>query len=392
MVYMIGRFDFNKRSENRPIYIWGGGIYGQLCAQALEEMYGYKVVAVIDNRLCKLEWAACPVVSEQVLATIENADVLICACKSFTEIAQRLEVYESRGIKGWSILSLLTTYNTQKADALKKLYGNLSLADYIELYQVESEQKESDTIIFPYFVVFLTSRCSLRCKECGAFVSKYKTPVDYSLTHVKNTLGKVLGSVEKILELELMGGEPFLCPEFPEILDWCLQQEKISAVKIVTNGTIFPKEEIWEILKHPKVKLLVDNYGECSIKLEKLQERSRKENVNCTVQTWSTWYRMEPVREKNLTEEVVKSVYKTCPFRNCIGIWNNKLFHCGTAANMDHLHMTPDFPSDYINLSAYETVDELRDRIRAYLAIDRLQACRFCKLSEMELVGVAEQE
>lgn len=58
---------------------------------------------------------------------------------------------------------------------------------------------------------------------CVAFITRYQNKKDYTLAYVKDNLGKVIDAIDGIIELELMGGEPFLCREFDDILLWCIQ-------------------------------------------------------------------------------------------------------------------------------------------------------------------------
>lgn len=62
-----------------------------------------------------------------------------------------------------------------------------------------------EKIYLSYCVRCITSKCSLKCRDCAAFIPKYKEKKDYSLAYVRENFGKILTAVDGIMELELMG-------------------------------------------------------------------------------------------------------------------------------------------------------------------------------------------
>ena len=63
-------------------------------------------------------------------------------------------------------------------------------------------------------------------------------------------LNKILGVVDVIHEILLGGGEIFLYPHMNEIIEYCIQSNKIRNVVIVTNGTVLPSEDTLKLLKN----------------------------------------------------------------------------------------------------------------------------------------------
>lgn len=114
----------------------------------------------------------------------------------------------------------------------------------------------------------ITGRCNLRCKYCYAHPA---SATDISLCEVKTILEqfKKMGVFQILIE----GGEPFLHPDFFQILESSLHYYPSSG--ILTNGTQINKGEIYRISR------LLENYPHLSIQvsldshLEDINDRTR---------------------------------------------------------------------------------------------------------------------
>ena len=383
---------------DRPIIIWGGGLYGEIAYRVITDIWSGKIEAVVDNKYSRAPWYNDDLMRSEKLREYSNADILICAANAFRTI------YEAIGslgedIRVFDLRDILTEYKKyyEKSDVPVQspyLYGDIDLDEICLRYNYYAGEDNGycDKIYLPYCVLCITTKCSLRCKNCAAFITHYKPQKDYSLEYIKKNFGLLLDVLDGIQELELMGGEPFLHNEFDDILQWCIEQEKIHAVKIVTNGTIMPKESTWQIMTNNKVKLVIDNYGKLSRALETMVLHARESGVRYEEQNLQKWYQLEPVVRKNITEEGLKNIYHNCNFRTCIGMTNGRFYHCNVAGHMNTVGLLTDQESDYVELENQEwNKEELRNIIREFLAIDYLKACDYCNYPENVEIPVAEQ-
>lgn len=388
------------RMNDKPIIIWGGAMYGEIAYKMITSVYGGKVEAIIDNKFAKVDWADVKIIRSSELDNIHDVTILICAANSFNVIKKQLKQYEKNGIEVKDICNILKDFKEvyKKGNfkiASSYLYGDLDLDEIVEryCYYAGIENGYDKKLYLPYCVLCITSKCSLKCKNCAAFITKYKQKKDYTLSYVKENFGQILDAVDGILELELMGGEPFLCSEFNDILLWCIHENKIRAVKIVTNGTIMPGEDTWEILKHNKVKLVVDDYGNYSYKFKEIIEEAEKRSVRCEKQRLQSWYQIEPIEKHGFAQEQLENIFSNCNFRTCIGMTNGRFYHCNVAGHMNAVGMLEDCDSDYIQLEgvSYES-GILRNKIKALLNCKYIKACDFCSLYLNKEIKVAEQE
>lgn len=384
---------------DRQIILFGGTMYGEIAYKIITSVYGGAITAIIDNKLRELSWTDTKVIRISELQDIRDADVLICAANSFELISKQLEVYKIKGIEVFDLRQILCDfkrlYTLDKCKFVSSyLYGELDLEEITDRYNYYAGEMNGyeKKLYLPYCVLCITSKCSLRCKNCAAFITHYEKREDYTLEYVKENLGKVLDAVDGIMELELMGGEPFLCKEFDDILSWCISQSKIRAIKIITNGTIVPRKDTWNLLKHNKVKLVVDDYGEHSYKFEEIVAGAEENEVRYEKQLLHSWYQIEPIVKHGFTEERLEEIFKECNFRTCVGITNGRFFHCNVAGHMNTVGLLDDENSDYVQLQGAEyKTEELKKKLSDFLHKKYIKACDFCNLYMGKEIEVAKQ-
>lgn len=391
---------FSKTTvSNRPIILFGGGIYGEIAYRVITGIYHASVQAIVDNKVREVPWADIPVKRSAELARYRNADVLICAANAFGELCKEVGQLNGQGVRMYDLRGMLNEY-MQYANTCKEqtetfcLWGEIDLQDIVMRYCffAGEENGYQDKLTLPYCVLCITSKCSLRCKNCAAFITRYNPQKDYTFAELKRNLGTLLEAVDGITELELMGGEPFLHTEFDVILQWCIEQVKIRAVKIISNGTIVPKDHTWNLLKNHKVKLVLDDYGSLSGSLDKLTKLSQNYKVRYEVQKLQTWYQLEPVLKKGFSEDNLEQIYQGCTFRTCLGVTNGRFYHCNVSGHMNTTGLITDEESDFIQLEGKEWEPaKLRETIKKFLKIKYLRSCDYCNYYSKKEIEVAEQ-
>ncbi|MDR2624028.1 MAG: radical SAM protein [Methanobrevibacter sp.] len=110
---------------------------------------------------------------------------------------------------------------------------------------------DDENIQYPSHVSFeLTSTCNYKCKHCYNDCEPNKNEKYLNKDKIINILNQLreIG----VLVIELTGGEPFLHPDFKEILTHCLKLFNIVAV--ITNGSLIT-EKFLKSLKEQRHKL-----------------------------------------------------------------------------------------------------------------------------------------
>ena len=122
-------------------------------------------------------------------------------------------------------------------------------------------------INIPSTAIMVTEKCTLRCKLCLAYSPYYSSYKTMDIEQAKMTLNTYFQMVDTVNKISITGGEPLLNGDLGEIIREIYKYENqiLDEIIMVTNGTILLKETLLQILKcNPKVKVIINNYGEIS--------------------------------------------------------------------------------------------------------------------------------
>ncbi len=253
---------------------------------------------------------------------------------------------------------------------LKKIFNNYLSLNYIELV--------------------ITTKCTLRCKDCANLMPKYDKPYDVDLNVMKKSIQKLLNCCNEIKMFRILGGEPFCNPNLKFILKE-LNSEKIKQIVIVTNGTLIPKDkELIECLKDNKVVIEISDYGEYSKKLDELIKFCENNNINfysgSFIRLWQDYGEL-----KKYKNDISKQFFY-CSI-NCKSILNGKLYYCPRLAHGIDLGLIKDNKSEYIDLINND--DKLNKKLlKKYIFRNSpISACSYCKYAtkNSNIIPVAEQ-
>ena len=92
-------------------------------------------------------------------------------------------------------------------------------------------------VSIPHLEFVLTTRCTLKCKNCANYIPLIKNHTTLSLEDFKNDVNILLKNADKIYSLLLLGGEPLLLKNFHEYVQYAVSQKKVGKVYIFSNGT-----------------------------------------------------------------------------------------------------------------------------------------------------------
>ena len=69
-----------------------------------------------------------------------------------------------------------------------------------------------------YVELYITDRCTLRCKACILFAPYAAPPRDRSFSDIRRDIELYFKYVDRVSVFRLMGGEPFIHPHFADII------------------------------------------------------------------------------------------------------------------------------------------------------------------------------
>lgn len=247
---------------------------------------------------------------------------------------------------------------------------------------------DNEKVIIPRTPLMITTRCSLRCKECSNLMPYYSSPKDYSPDEIIQWIKNVCDAVDEWACCELVGGEPFLYRNLEKVLSYILTQDKIQRIEFTTNASIVPRTDILKLLVNDKVFVKISEYPGL-IDYEKLAAVFREYGVHYSVMENMRWSRTGSLEKRNRKRQELQSQYLNCgPAKMCKTILNGKLHVCSKAASLMEL--------GYVE--HLETVDlmdtaHLRENIKEFLQMTFSSACDYCDMAseDEEIVEPAIQ-
>lgn len=244
-------------------------------------------------------------------------------------------------------------------------------------------QSIHDKFIISRIAVSVTNQCSLNCKDCNNLMPYCKEKFTISVEDQIRDLKKLLFYVDGIINVEIIGGEPFVYRQLPTLLQYLCDEPKVQFIEITSNGTVLPSKEVMGLLKDPKVCVLLSDYGKVNAdKLRKTYLYLISENVcvqNLKNRTWISGGGIEKRRKSKLR---LKYEYFHCFARkDCRTLYRGKLYVCGRAPILDELGLLTD-NSSYIDIRNMDCHRILGKKyIRNFFRNTYAESCDYCDCS-----------
>jgi hypothetical protein len=236
----------------------------------------------------------------------------------------------------------------------------------------------------PYFDLVITTRCSLHCIHCsnlmqfygrGPYKHSYHIPVDQIIADLE----KLLGAVDFIQTMTVLGGEPFLHPGLAELLAYLNSKTKIRHLQVITNGTIVPAEEILGWCTGKKIRVLISDY-KGKVYYERLISALRRRGVRHKVLHPGYWRSYGGLSPRNRLKEELSRVFTGCRVPNCRSFLNGEFHLCPrSSAGMD-LGIVPRRNEDFV--SVRNDID-IRLNLKRLLGKRYISACNYCDNSRI---------
>lgn len=112
----------------------------------------------------------------------------------------------------------------------------------------------------------LTTLCTLNCEHCMQLLPFWKEEKrkENSLVEIKENLDIYFRCVDYLLNLDVVGGEPFLYQDLERFITYIGEnyRDKIGYVAFITNGMIIPSDCIFELLSRYSMAVSISDYSE----------------------------------------------------------------------------------------------------------------------------------
>lgn len=210
----------------------------------------------------------------------------------------------------------------------------------------------------PQLQFLLTTRCSLRCKNCNAYMpyfggSRGHAHYDISPEDFRRDLERLAGAVTGIRRFILIGGEPLLHPLLAELVEIAVSSPLVSVVEIITNGTLVPRPELLEVLvKHrSRVYFHISNYMANSalaprLKHEALLATLKAHGIPHQMASAPVWQEERPLAGR-LDDAAVGAMFDSCWIKRCVQTLDGQIAICPKASSGYELGMVEKSPATW---------------------------------------------
>lgn len=230
---------------------------------------------------------------------------------------------------------LISTHYQEISEQLSKM-GLIEDIDFCDInkFLCSWYWYNKQEVHIPEVHIALTTKCSLNCKNCNMFIPYHKENYHNNINDLKKDTRLFFDLTDKVYLFSVLGGEPFLYPDLYEYLLFLCDnyRDKITELRIVTNGTVVPSTKIMKLIKKYQIVVNISDYSnllQFKTKFESTESTLRNENLNVTKSTSSsTWLDFGfPHAPLCLPEEkLINHMHQCSPvFR---GINDGKFYYC----------------------------------------------------------------
>ncbi len=369
-------FSLQEEIASEKLLIYGASIGGEILLSLLKKNQ-VTVWGVCDR--FKYDWDFCgyTVMKPEDALKEERLSVLVTGTRAFNSIIQFLEAYPN--IKVYEISDFIQNHDISSEEIS---FDKLAVEDYKKKYQyyVDEYQKD-DEIILPTFDLTISEVCNLRCKDCSALVPYLSKRNTYPAEDIIEDFKKIGKVVDRIIELVIVGGEPFLYKELDKLLDFFQAQEYIDEISVVSNGTLFPSEAAIKALQLDKVRVRISDYDLETQKINELKEFFEEHHINYYIQKLDFWLDMGQPVKRNYAPIELAQLFRDCAFSKSQGMLDGRIYRCLHAAEIGKLNgVEIKENEDYIEIrNSNKSQDELKKDLKHYLFdIDSIVLCDYC--------------
>lgn len=241
----------------------------------------------------------------------------------------------------------------------------------------------SSKLEIPSVEIVLTTKCTLKCKDCANLMPYYKEHLYEEKEVLLSDIERFISAVDHIYFFTLIGGEPFLYKDIDTIVDYLVKSEKVSYVKIITNGTIIPTENVLKAIKNKKVIIYISDYKKFLPQIAKKQDDIirllSERNINYDIPSINEWYDtgVGNFSKRAYSTEETKKLYNKCFMKNCNTLLNGFFYMCSRGAHSMNLGFVKKVDTDFADVRKYDFL-EIRDKIKYLYKKDFINACQYC--------------
>lgn len=314
--------------KDKEFILWGAANIGkEIYEEYCEKINIVKIVDKNPSR-CDKQIGNCTVESSDELE-INNNIIIVITTSAYEEVSRELN---KKGYK-----------------------RNINYIDYFMFVKVY-ELYKNNFLISGRLDISMTEKCTLKCEKCNMFMPYFKNPKDYNFDCIKKDIDSYFEIVDYVRDVNLLGGEPFLYPEFKQVIEYIGDKyiDRIRRIEIFTNATLRPSKDLLEVIKRYNIIVQISDYTnriDYSSRLQEVINLFKEYDINYYILKSEVWGDFGfPENPNNLIgENELIPFFDRCkaPFR---GLYRQKVYFCHLETSAIRAGLFEDEENDYFDL------------------------------------------
>lgn len=218
--------------------------------------------------------------------------------------------------------------------------------------------------------------CNLNCRACSHFAPLFAgcaMPDTHDIVRSLEHLARLFSRVDTI---RILGGEPLLNRELPEILCAARSIMPESSISLVTNGLLLEKwgESLAKTMAQQQIKLCITRYPVNGQSIRNSVPLFRAAGVEIGISPVTDRFRLF------LTQQEQEGSFARCQVKNCTFLRDGKLYQCALSALITQYNRRfgTSFPeTEGIDLATAISGEEVLRRLS-----NGCDLCRYCDDSD----------
>ncbi len=293
--------------------------------------------------------------------------------------------------KGINTIIICTSFDRTEYESVRQLFEGYGFEENRQFFQGEVftavyEVYALDRICIDRIEVFVTSHCPLKCEKCIAYIPYFKSYEHTPLEELIQDADLLFAKVDYVFKYKVLGGDGLVYPRMKEYIEYVCghYSDKIGSIRIGTNGTIVPGDELLDTCREFGVLLDVSDYR-CTIKdrskLDQIVDKCNRFGVGVDVKrTGEQWLDMGfPKKlpgEKD--EEHLRKHYNMCAMF-CRDFDAGRLYHCCSNFAAVKAGLFPESENDFFDFKSEFSKKELLEYELGFCNLGHTTFCEVCR-------------
>jgi len=328
-----------------------------------------------------------PILGTSELSHIDKSSHIIITCSHFIIIERYLNTLGFYNVYDHCFLIervinekiLKGNYNEKNKQGNFRIDAKRFLAQSQEKVKHATRQFDGKIVITSIDVI-VTEKCSLACADCANLMPYFKEPKNVDFEVICSSLEKISSVCDSILELRILGGEPFIVKDIDRIINYCTGKIKVAdRVVIYSNATILPRPNAIKAMKHKNVFVEITDYGKLSRALDKTKALYDQEGILYQVeQLPDSWDDSADIIQPHRSIEENQYIFDSCCAKYLYTLMHGKLYRCPFSASLNYVDPNLGNAHDYVDCMLDD--ESLKMRLESFIYSPRyVPSCAFCK-------------